>query len=343
MPSKDRKILVTGATGYIGSHTLVDLIEKGFSPISLDNECNSDASVLDAIYELTSVRVPHYRIDACDAIKLEQVFQKNSIEGIIHFAALKAVGESVEQPIRYFRNNINSLINVLELALKYGVNSFVFSSSCTVYGNPDLIPVTEMTPWKEAESPYGRTKQIGEQIIQDVLRGSSTKAVILRYFNPAGAHVSAKMGESPVNPAMNLVPVITETAIGIRESLTIFGADYNTRDGTCIRDYVHVQDLAAAHTLALQKSLNDEWSCQINIFNLGCGEGYTVRELVDAFMRVNKVSLTYKFGPRRPGDVVAIYADNTKAQRELGWKPKYGIEDIMKSAWEWEKNRRKKD
>lgn len=340
MHSKDKKILVTGATGYIGSHTVVDLIEKGFSPISLDNECNSDASVLDVIYELTNVRVPHYRMDACDASKLEEVFQEHSIEGIIHFAALKAVGESVEQPIRYFRNNINSLINVLELALKYDVNSFVFSSSCTVYGNPDAIPVTEMTPWKEAESPYGRTKQIGEQIIQDVLRGTPIKTVILRYFNPAGAHISAKMGESPINPPLNLVPVITETAKGVRESMTIFGVDYPTRDGTCIRDYVHVQDLAVAHTLALQKSLNNELAEQINIYNLGCGEGYTVRELVDAFMRVNKVSLNFKIGPRRVGDVVAIYADNTKALKELGWKPEYGIEDIVKSAWEWEKNRR---
>ena len=340
MQKNNKTILVTGATGYIGSHTLVDLIENGYSPVSIDNECNSDANVLDVIYEITGYRVPHYKVDVCDYLETEKVFKLHDFAGIIHFAALKAVGESVEQPFRYFRNNLNSLINILELAVKYQVESFVFSSSCTVYGNPDKIPVTEGTPWKEAESPYGRTKQMGEQIISDSLKNTNIKAIILRYFNPAGAHISGRMGESPINPALNLVPVITETAIGLRKSMTIFGNDYPTRDGTCIRDYIHIMDLAAAHTMALKKLIDTHYAESVSIFNLGCGEGYSVQELVDAFQKVNNVSLNFTIGPRRDGDVIAIYAETQKANKELGWRPQYHLEDIVKTAWIWERRRR---
>ncbi|HMP32123.1 MAG TPA: UDP-glucose 4-epimerase GalE, partial [Saprospiraceae bacterium] len=245
------KVLVTGGTGYIGSHTIIDLIESGYEPISIDNGCNSDPDVLEKVALLTNTFIGHYPIDLCDLEKLEKVFKEHEFAGIIHFAALKAVGESVEKPIMYFRNNLNSTLNLLDMSLKYGVKNLIFSSSCTVYGNANVIPVTEDTPLQEAESPYGRTKQMGEQMIIDCYKNTDHKATILRYFNPAGAHKSGMLGEAPTNRAQNLVPVITETAIGKRDKMSVYGDDYPTRDGSCVRDYIHIMDLARAHTLAL--------------------------------------------------------------------------------------------
>jgi UDP-glucose 4-epimerase len=334
-----KKILVTGATGYIGSHTLVDLIENGYEPVSVDSEFNSDAKVLKAVEQITGYSTPHYKVDLCNLEDTSHIFREHSFEGVIHFAALKAVGESVEQPFRYFRNNLDSLLNILQLSEIHGIKAFIFSSSCTVYGNAAEIPVTETTPWQEAESPYGRTKQMGEQIIHDCLCGQQMQAVLLRYFNPAGAHPSALMGESPINPPQNLVPVITETAIGKREKMHIFGSNYPTRDGTNIRDYIHVMDLAHAHTLALQHILNGKQNKQVDIYNLGIGHGVSVKEMVDAFESATGAKLQYEMSQRRPGDVVAIYANYEKAAKELGWKPQYSVEDIVRTAWEWEKKR----
>ena len=335
------KILVTGGCGYIGSHTIVDLLEHGFEVLSVDNLSNSDEGVLEGIEAITGRRVRNYRVDLCDLSATRKVFQENpDIRGIIHFAALKSVGESVMQPLRYFRNNLNSLLNVLECAEAFGVPYFVFSSSCSVYGNAEALPVTEETPLQEAESPYARTKQMGEDIIRDFSRvHPRVKSVLLRYFNPAGAHESARIGENPINEATNLVPVITETAIGKRPQMTVFGDDYPTRDGSCIRDYIHVMDLANAHTRCLQYLMEgrNEQACEV--FNVGIGEGVTVLEAIRAFEKVSGRKLNYEIGPRRPGDVVAIYANNDKAARLLGWKPRRTIEDIMRTAWEWEKAR----
>lgn len=287
------KVLVTGGTGYIGSHTIVDLIESGYEPISIDNGCNSDPSSLEKVAMITNSFIGHYPIDLCDAAKLEKVFQEHEFTGIIHFAALKAVGESVEKPLQYFKNNLNSTLNILEMAMKYKVKNLIFSSSCTVYGNADHIPVTEDTPMKEAESPYGRTKQMGEQMITDTYKNTNHKAILLRYFNPAGAHPSGLLGEAPTNIAQNLVPVITETAIGKRNKMTVFGSDYDTRDGSCVRDYIHIMDLAKAHTLALEYLLEDKQSIPVDIYNLGIGEGVTVLEAINAFEKVSGNKLNY--------------------------------------------------
>lgn len=334
------KVLVTGGTGYIGSHTMLDLLQNGCDVVCIDSCINSDTSCLEAIRQMTGTQIPFYKADLCDFVASEQVFRDHpDISGIIHFAALKAVGESVEKPLLYFRNNLESLINILDLSLKYGVKAFIFSSSCTVYGDVTKSPVDENTPWQEAASPYGRTKQIGEQIITDTLRHTAMKSILLRYFNPAGAHPSGKMGESPINPPQNLVPVITETAIGRRGSMTVFGTDYPTRDGSCIRDYIHVCDLAHAHTLALKYLFEGKQEEQTGIYNLGIGNGLTVLEIIEAFQRVTGVSLNYTLGARRPGDVMAIYSDHGKAGRLLGWEPKMNIDDIVRTAWIWEKNR----
>ena len=336
----EQKVLVTGGTGYIGSHAIIDLIEYGYNVVCVDNGCNSDTYPLEAIYELTGVRVPFYPVDLCDVDASEQIFKEHpDISGIIHFAALKAVGESVEQPLLYFKNNLESLINILSLAFRYGVKGFIFSSSCTVYGDAPVSPVNEDTPWQEAASPYGRTKQIGEQIINDTLKNTAMKSILLRYFNPAGAHPSGILGESPINPPQNLVPVITETAIGRRSRMTVFGDDYPTRDGSCIRDYIHVMDLVRAHTLALQYIYDGKQQLSCDVFNVGNGNGLTVLEIIAAFEQETGMKLDYRLGARRPGDVVAIYSDYSKAKKILGWEPQYNVSDIMSTAWKWEQNR----
>lgn len=335
------KILVTGGCGYIGSHTVVDLINNGYEVITADSLINSDDEVLKGIEQITGVKVKNYAIDLCDAEKTKRVFQENpNLKGIIHFAALKAVGESVDQPIRYFKNNINSLLNILDCMVEFDVKTLIFSSSCSVYGNADELPVSETTPLKDAESPYARTKQFGEQIIEDFTnKFEDHKAILLRYFNPAGAHESALIGESPINKPNNLIPVITETAIGKREKIVVFGADYDTRDGSCIRDYIHVMDLANAHTKALTHSISDQQTKNLEVFNLGIGEGVSVLEAIKAFEEVTGQALNYEIGDRRPGDVIAIYADFKKAAMQLGWSPSRNIKDIMSTAWAWEQKR----
>lgn len=335
-----KKILVTGGCGYIGSHTIVDLLDHGYEVLSVDSLVNSDETVLNGIFNITGKKVINYKVDLCNINDTEQIFKDHpDIEGIIHFAALKAVGESVDQPIRYFRNNLNSLINILDCCRKYKVNHFIFSSSCTVYGNAEELPVTEQTPEKPAESPYGRTKQIGEKLIIDSIKNTEIQAISLRYFNPAGAHPSAKIGEAPSNPAQSLVPIITETAIGKRGSMSVHGSDYDTRDGSCIRDYIHVMDLANAHTKALSYLFEGKNKKQYDIMNLGIGQGVSVIEAIDAFEKASGQVLNYTLGPRRNGDVVAIYADYSYAKNQLAWIPKHGIDDIMSSAWAWEKVR----
>lgn len=335
------KILVTGGCGYIGSHTLVDLMDNGFDVVSIDNLSNSDASVLDGIHQITGKKVKNYPVDLTDKTELLKVFEEEkAIVGVIHFAAFKAVGESVQEPLKYYANNLGGLINLLEVMNQFEIQPLIFSSSCSVYGNAEELPVTENTPWQPAESPYGRTKQMGEEIISDTLKAHpNLKAIYLRYFNPAGAHESALIGESPINEANNLVPVITETAIGKRSSMTVFGTDYPTRDGSCIRDYIHIMDLANAHTKALQYLLNPDHHARELIFNLGIGEGVTVLEAIHAFEKISGEKLNYVLGERRPGDVVAIYANNKQAASVLGWQPLRNIDEIMASAWKWEKAR----
>ena len=336
-----KKILVTGGCGYIGSHTIIDLIDNGFEVISVDNLSNSDHSVLEGIETITGKRVRNYDVDLCDASSTRRIFLENKdIKGIIHFAALKSVGESVEKPLLYYHNNVNSLNNILMCAEEFDVKSIIFSSSCSVYGNAKALPVTEATPFQPAESPYARTKQIGEDMLKDfTLVNPLINIIALRYFNPAGAHESALIGESPRNVANNLVPVITETAIGKRGETVIFGDDYPTRDGSCVRDYVHVMDLAHAHTLALQYIIAGKNDRNFEVFNLGIGEGVTVLEAVHAFEKANNHPFKYRIGQRRPGDVVAIYANNDMARIKLGWVPRYNIEDIMRTAWVWEQRR----
>lgn len=332
------KVLITGGCGYIGSHTIVDLIDNGFEAISVDNLSNSSEQALDGIEAITGKRVKNYNIDLCWEEATQQVFEENpGISGVIHFAALKLVGESVLQPVRYFRNNLNSLLNLLDCMEQYKIPHLIFSSSCSVYGNAAELPVTEDTPLQEAESPYARTKQMGEQIIKDFARvHPKQQSILLRYFNPAGAHESALIGEAPSNPASNLVPVITETAIGKRREMAVFGDDYDTRDGSCVRDYIHVMDLANAHTKALQYLMAEKNTGNLEVFNLGIGEGVTVLEAIQAFMKVAGQPLAYRFSERRPGDVAAIYANNDKAARLLGWEPQRDINDIMRTAWAWE-------
>lgn len=332
-----KKILVTGGCGYIGSHTIVDLIENGFEIISVDNNSRSSVRLLEGIEKITGKKIKNYKVDLCDFNDTNAIFEENDdIAGIIHFAAYKAVGESVEKPLLYFENNLFSLINLLKCVENFKVPYFVFSSSCTVYGNPDHIPVTETTPTKQAESPYGYTKQMGEQIISEFARATGTKSVLLRYFNPAGAHPSALIGELPIDKPQNLVPVITQSAIGKLPGITVFGDQYATRDGSCVRDFIHVCDLAHAHTLALQYLIQNKNTANPEIFNLGTGSGITVLETIKAFEKVTGISLNYKIGPNRPGDVIAIYANNDKATGQLGWQPEFNLEDILQTAWKWE-------
>ncbi len=337
------KILVTGGNGYIGSHTMVDLIENGMEVVCVDNLSRSNRSTLDAVEKLTSTKIPFYEVDLCDLDASKAIFEhEKDIDGIIHFAAYKSVGESVEKPLMYYRNNINSLLNVIELAENNGVQNLIYSSSCSVYGNANELPVTEDTPLEEPASPYANTKKIGEDIVRDATLADSLKAISLRYFNPVGAHSSALIGEEPIDKPNNLVPVITQTAIGQIDKMHVWGTDYDTRDGSCIRDYIHVSDIAHAHTLAVKHLLANDTSSSYDVYNLGTGNGVTVLEALDAFEKVSGQKVNYEKGPRREGDVVAVYADNTKAKENLQWETQYGIEEMMKSAWDWQQNLAKK-
>jgi UDP-glucose 4-epimerase len=331
------KILVTGGCGYIGSHTIIDLIENGYDVISADNNSRSNPVILKGVEQITGKKLKNYKVDLCNFDDTFAIFQENTdITGIIHFAAYKAVGESVEKPLLYFDNNLNSLINILKCVQEFEIPYFVFSSSCTVYGNSDSIPVTELTPLKKAESPYGVSKQMSEQIIRDFAVSTGSKNTLLRYFNPAGAHPSSLIGEMPLGKPQNLVPAITQTAIGRLPKMMVFGNDYDTRDGSCIRDFIHVCDLAHAHTLALKfmEEQRNESDCEV--FNLGTGDGVSVLEAIQAFEKISGKKLNYEIGPRRAGDVVAIYANNDLAKNQLGWNTAFSLEEIMATAWKWE-------
>lgn len=336
-------ILVTGGTGFIGSHTTVELQQAGYDVVIVDNLSNSGADVVDGIERITGIRPALETVDLKDAEATEEVFRKyKNIKGIIHFAASKAVGESVEKPLMYYRNNILSLVNVLELMPKYGVEALIFSSSCTVYGQPtaDNLPVTEDAPIQKALSPYGNTKQINEEIIADFIHsGAPLKSVILRYFNPIGAHPTAEIGELPCGVPANLIPFVTQTADGIRQQLLIFGNDYNTPDGTCIRDYIYVVDLAKAHVAALSHILNEDAS-QIDYFNIGTGHGLSTLEVVEGFEKATGVKLNWKYAPRREGDIEQVWGNVDKAKRELHWQADTPIEDILRSAWKWQQKLR---
>ena len=331
------KILVTGGCGYIGSHTLVDLVEHGYDVISVDNNKRSNPIILDGVEKITRKKVKNYKVDLCNYDDTFAIFQENEdIEGIIHFAAYKSVGESVDKPLMYFENNILSLINVLKCLQEFEIPWFVFSSSCTVYGNPDEIPVTENTIPKPAASPYGYTKQMGEQIVNEFAKSAGAQCILLRYFNPVGAHPTALIGELPMGRPENLVPAITQTAIGKIKKMFVHGNDYPTRDGSCLRDFIHVCDIAHAHTLAIKYLEKEKTDLLCEVFNLGTGNGVTVLEAIHSFEKVSDVKLNYEIGPRRAGDVIAIYANNDLAKKVLGWQPEYSLDDMMSTAWKWE-------
>jgi UDP-glucose 4-epimerase len=338
------KVLVTGGTGYIGSHTAVELINEGFDVVIIDNLYNSEAGVVDRIGKITGVRPLLEVFDLCDKEKLEAFFSRHGdIDAIIHFAAYKAVGESVNKPLEYYRNNLVSLMNLLEVMKKHKAGSFVFSSSCTVYGQPEKLPVTEGSDLQPAASPYGNTKQVGEAITRDTAASDSNlKAVSLRYFNPIGAHPSALIGELPRGVPENLVPYITQTAYGLRDELKVFGNDYDTPDGSCIRDYLHVVDLAKAHVVAVKRLLEGKNRKNYEVFNLGTGKGVSVLEAIHSFERVSGVKLKYTIVGRRPGDIEKIWADPSFANTELGWKTESSLDEAMKTAWDWEIAIRKK-
>ncbi|MEO5908507.1 MAG: UDP-glucose 4-epimerase GalE [Ginsengibacter sp.] len=331
------KILVTGGCGYIGAHTIVDLIENGFHPVSIDNNSRSTTALLNGIKEITGITVKNYKVDLTNFDETYAVFQENTdIKGIIHFAAFKAVGESVNKPLMYYRNNLFSLINILKCAKEFKVPHFIFSSSCTVYGSPDKTPVTEDSPMKPAESPYGATKQMGEEIVIGATKTGAFQSILLRYFNPVGAHPSTLIGELPLGKPENLVPAITQTAVGKIKEMIVYGDDYATRDGSCIRDYIHVCDIAHAHTLALQHLIENKNVAQCEVYNLGTGNGVSVLEAIHAFEKVSDQKLNYKIGPRRPGDIVSIFANNSLAKEKLNWDPKYSLDEMMDTAWKWQ-------
>ncbi|NLO70170.1 MAG: UDP-glucose 4-epimerase GalE [Porphyromonadaceae bacterium] len=338
------KILVTGGTGYIGSHTVVELQQVGYDVIVVDNLSNSNIEVLNGIENITGIRPDFENIDCTDYVNMDRMFEKHAgIEGVIHFAASKAVGESVEKPLLYYRNNLVSLMNLLQLMPIHNVKNIVFSSSCTVYGQPDELPVTENAPIKPALSPYGKTKQIGEDIIRDTIHADKFyKAIILRYFNPIGAHSSAKIGELPIGVPNNLLPFVTQTAIGIRKQLQVFGNDYNTPDGSCIRDYIHVVDLAKAHVVSIERMLKNKSKENLEIFNLGTGRGLSVLEIVNTFEKVNGVKVPYRIVDRREGDIEQVWADPSYANKVLGWKANETVEETLRSAWKWELNLERK-
>ena len=339
-------ILVTGGTGFIGSHTTVELIEAGYEVVIVDNLSNSKIEVLDGIEKITGVRPAFEQVDLRDKAATEVVFQKYpKIEGIIHFAASKAVGESVQKPLLYYRNNIVSLINLLELMPQYNVKGIIFSSSCTVYGQPkpENLPVTEEAPHQKATSPYGNTKEINEQIIFDYIHsGANIKSIVLRYFNPIGAHPSALIGELPNGVPNNLIPFVTQTAMGIRKELTIFGNDYNTPDGTCIRDYIYVVDLAKAHVAAMARIVEDKNTDPVEIYNVGTGHGVSVLELINTFEKCTGVKLNYEIAPRREGDIEKVWGNVDKANKVLGWKAVHTLEEALTSAWNWQQKLRER-
>lgn len=337
-----KKILVTGGTGYIGSHTVVELQQAGYEVIIIDNLSNSNADVIEGITKITGKRPIFDKMDCTDMVALKSLFKRHQgIDGIIHFAASKAVGESVQKPLMYYRNNLVSLLNLLELMPEHNVKGIVFSSSCTVYGEPDENPIDENAPIKPAASPYGNTKQINEEIIQDFVHsGAPIKSIILRYFNPIGAHLSAEIGELPLGVPQNLVPYITQTGLGIRKQLSVFGNDYDTPDGSCIRDFINVVDLAKAHVIAVERMLEDKSDDKVEIFNLGTGTGLSVLELIDVFEKVSGKPLNHQIVGRREGDIEKIWANPDKANNVLGWKAQETIEDTMASAWKWQQKLR---
>jgi UDP-glucose 4-epimerase len=338
-----KKILVTGGLGYIGSHVVLELQNNGFEVVIIDDLSNSSEDVLDGIFKIIGIRPLFERIDMRDRKSLADFFSRHSdISGVIHFAASKAVGESVNNPLKYYENNINSLVYLLQEINTLASQKIIFSSSCTVYGQADEMPITEQAPVKEPESPYGNTKKIGEQIINDFSNAnSSLDAIALRYFNPIGAHESALIGELPIGTPQNLVPFVTQTGIGLREKLSIFGNDYPTSDGTCIRDYIHVVDLAKAHVIAMKRLIDEKNTENYEVFNIGTGKGSSVLEVVHAFEEVSGIQLNYSFVDRRAGDIISAYADTTKANKVLGWKSELTLKDALHSAWEWEKKNRR--
>lgn len=339
-----KTILVTGGTGFIGSHTTVELQNAGYDVVIVDNLSNSKADVVDGIEKITGIRPAFEEVDCCDKGALDAVFNKYpDICGIIHFAASKAVGESVEKPLLYYYNNIVSLVNLLDLMPKHGVKGIIFSSSCTVYGQPapENLPVTEEAPIQKAESPYGNTKQINEEIIQDFVKsGAPIGAILLRYFNPIGAHPTAIIGEMPNGVPANLIPYLTQTAIGIRKELTVFGDDYDTPDGTCIRDFIYVVDLAKAHVCAMGRILEEKQDEPVEVFNVGTGHGVSVMELINTFEKCTGVKLNYKIGPRRAGDIEKVWGNVDKANKVLGWKAVHSLEEALSSAWKWQQKLR---
>lgn len=344
MSNQKERILVTGGTGYIGSHAVVELLNAGYQVVIIDDLSNSNIHVLDGIERITGIRSDFVEASCTDMAALTKLFADYpDIKGILHFAASKAVGESMEKPLLYYRNNLVSLMNLLELMAPNHVKGIVFSSSCTVYGEPDVNPVTEQSPIKKATSPYGNTKQISEEIITDVINaGAPFKSIILRFFNPVGAHPSAEIGELPNGTPQNLIPYVTQTAIGIRKELSIFGDDYNTPDGYCIRDFINVVDLAKAHVLAVERMLHDKSEAKIESFNLGTGTGLSVKELLDSFERATGVKVPHKVVGRRPGDIEKVWADPSHANKVLGWKAEIPIDDTMRSAWAWQKKLRER-
>ena len=333
-----QKVLVTGGLGYIGSHTVVELQNAGFEVVIIDNLSNSSLEVLDGIIQITGKTPLFEKIDLRQKSEVIQFFEKyQDISGIIHFAASKAVGESVENPLLYYENNLTTLIYLLQACNNYTIKNFIFSSSCTVYGEPDKLPIDESAPIKKATSPYGNTKQISEEILNDSCKVSNLKSIALRYFNPIGAHDSSKIGELPLGIPQNLVPFITQTAAGLRDQLSVFGDDYPTEDGSCIRDYIHVVDLAKAHVVALERLLKNRNSNQFETFNIGTGKGSSVLEVVNAFEKITQQKLNYKIVDRRVGDVISVYADTKKANEVLGWKAENSMEESLLSSWNWEK------
>lgn len=332
-----QKILVTGGLGFIGSHTVVELLAAGYEVVIIDDLSNSDISVLNRIERITNIKPAFYPINILDKIKLDEFFvSEKNIGAVIHFAAFKAVGESVKAPLKYFHNNLLSLIQLLECMEEFGIKNMVFSSSATVYGDPDELPVTESTPFKKALSSYGSTKQMGEEILEKTSAVKDIHAISLRYFNPVGAHASSLIGELPLGIPNNLMPYITQTASGVRELLTVFGNDYNTPDGTCLRDYIHVVDLAKAHVKSCDRLLEEKLTDKFEVYNIGTGNAISVMEIINAFEKCNTIKLNYKIGSRRSGDAAAIYADVTKAADVLSWKAELGLKEMVTDAWKWQ-------